>query len=153
MGRPKKVEVPEAVVKRGRGAPIKKGGLKEKIEFVRARFDNKKKNRIQAVEGLMKKYPDISLNYARTIVYSQCSEMNFVAMRGSKPVTKSAPKVSKGASVKTSVKEAAAKKLKEMVKDEPISLAPKKRPKKVSKKKEKVQNSEEDNEFPFVIDA
>ena len=88
-----------------------KGGLKDKIAWVDAQFVEKEKSRADAVHGLLKKYPDMALNYARAIVYSYMKEFTFAkAERKSKsPATKKTT-AQKAAATKAKNKAAAAKK-------------------------------------------
>jgi RNA polymerase sigma factor (sigma-70 family) len=59
------------------GRPARKGGMREKIDWAEKMFVAKGKSRSDAVAGLVEKYPDMSLNYARTLVYSYMKESNW----------------------------------------------------------------------------
>ena len=73
----------------------KKGGLVEKRHFVIDNFVTKGLTRPEAVAGLQKKYPDMSVNYARTIVYSQLKDEKWKEAPRQAPVKKAAVKSSK----------------------------------------------------------
>ena len=77
-----------AVVATGKGRSPRKGGLHDKMAWVDAQFCSKGKTRPEAVQGLLKKYPEMSENYARTIVYSQMNEYTFVPARERKAASK-----------------------------------------------------------------
>lgn len=85
----------------GKGRTPRKGGLHDKIAWVNAQFCAKGKTRPEAAQGLLKKYPDMSENYARTIVYSQMSEYTFVAARGKGKAATSKKKAASSTSKKS----------------------------------------------------
>ncbi len=49
----------------------KRSAIQEKVRWVKENYADQHKTRREAVDGLMEKY-DISLNYARTCIYSYC---------------------------------------------------------------------------------
>jgi RNA polymerase sigma factor (sigma-70 family) len=92
----------------------KKGGMNDKIEFVQANFVAKGKSRSEAIAGLQVKFPEMSSNYTKTLVYGKMKDEKFakserktpakkMAKKGSKILAKSTKKVAKPA--KTAPKE------------------------------------------------
>lgn len=55
---------------KAKGRPSIKNGLQDKMDWVDRMYVAKGKTRPEAIEGLLEKYPDITENYAKTIVYS-----------------------------------------------------------------------------------
>lgn len=94
--------------KESKGRTPRKGGLHDKIDWVDAQFAEKGKTRPEAVEGLLTKYPEMSENYARTIVYSQMREYTFTPARRKSAAKPAAKKSS--ASKSTSAKKGTSKK-------------------------------------------
>jgi hypothetical protein len=98
----------KVAAKKGR-APVK-NGLHDKVEFVRAHC--KGQTRGEAVAALQKKWPDMSINYARTLVYSYMKDDSNLFAAGRAKKAKSASKPAKKGSkiiVKKATKAAPAK--------------------------------------------
>jgi RNA polymerase sigma factor (sigma-70 family) len=120
MAKAKKSKVvKKEVATESAGRPARKGGMREKIDWAEKMFVVKGKSRSDAVAGLVEKYPDMSLNYARTLVYSYMKESDWPATEKKAPskkpaAKKAAPKkeekVSKKAPAPTSKKKAVEKK-------------------------------------------
>lgn len=117
----KKSTSKKAAATTAKGRTPRKGGLHEKIEFVNSNFVAKGLTRPDAVQGLLKKYPDMSENYARTIVYSQMKEYKFESARG-----KAAPKAkaSKASSKTAPAKKSTSKKSSKKTSAKPKKAAP-----------------------------
>ena len=86
-------------------------GLQAKIEWLEAQAVAKGKSRSQAIEMLLTKYPEMSENYARTIVYSQMKDYDWTKSER-KTAAPKAPKAkaatkAKPAATKKSVKKSA----------------------------------------------
>ncbi len=90
----KKRVAPEAEVTRGRKPT--KGGLQDKIAWVERMFVDKGKTRPKAIEGLLEKYPDMTKNYAKTLVYSYMQDQDWTSARGETKPKKAAAKKSSG---------------------------------------------------------
>lgn len=86
---------------------VSKDGLVAKIKFLEVNFVNKGRTRSDAVKGLTERYPDMSINYARTIVYSQMKEYDWAA---SEPKAKKKKSISKKAAPTKSKKAAVSSK-------------------------------------------
>jgi RNA polymerase sigma factor (sigma-70 family) len=63
--------------KKAEAKATRKGGMNDKIEFVRTNFVTKGKTRSDAIAGLQAKYPDMSANYAKTLVYGKMKDEKF----------------------------------------------------------------------------
>jgi RNA polymerase sigma factor (sigma-70 family) len=87
----------------------RKGGMTDKIEYVRQNFVAKGKSRSEAIAGLQTKYPDMSANYAKTLVYGKMKDEKF-AKSERKAHTPKAPKAAKKGSKILPSKKVAAKK-------------------------------------------
>ena len=86
----------------------RKGGMTDKIEYVRTNFVAKGKSRSEAIAGLRTKYPDMSANYAKTLVYGKMQGEKFAKSERKPRASKSAKK-GKLLPKKTAKKPAAAK--------------------------------------------
>lgn len=78
----------EVVVEKKAGRTPKAGGLREKIDWLDKTFVQKGKTRSEAVAALQVKYPDMSINYARTVVYSSMKEYDWTASERKAPPKK-----------------------------------------------------------------
>jgi RNA polymerase sigma factor (sigma-70 family) len=104
------------VAKKAAERQTKKGGMNDKIEYVRLNFSAKGKSRSEAIAGLQAKYPEMSSNYAKTLVYGKMKDEKFAkserkastskkpAKKGSKILAKKTSKPAK-AGKPTSTKE------------------------------------------------
>jgi len=73
----------------------KKGGMNDKIEYVRLNFVAKGKSRSEAIAGLQVKYPEMSANYAKTLVYGKMQDEKFAKSERKAAAKKPAKKGSK----------------------------------------------------------
>lgn len=74
------------------GKPVSKDGTIAKENFIKTNFIDKGKTKVEAVAGLIKKYPDIALNYAKTIVYQRMRELWPVLKESTKEIPVKAKK-------------------------------------------------------------
>jgi len=106
----------KVVAKKPAERQTKKGGMNDKIEFVGANFVAKGKSRSEAIAGLQAKYPEMSSNYAKTLVYGKMKDEKFAkserkasakkpAKKGSKILSKPVKKTVAKASKPTATKE------------------------------------------------
>lgn len=141
----KKVE--KVAEKQIAGRKPKAGGLQDKVTFLEKAAVLKGKTRSEAVQMLQEKYPEMTLNYARTVVYSSMKDFEWTkAERKAPPVKakkaeKAAEKVVDKKATKTSAKPAA--------KPAPAAKAPATKAKAEKPAKAKPAASEEDDDFDF----
>lgn len=71
----------------------KKGGMKDKIDWVDRMYAQKGKTKAQAIKGLLSKYEDMAEGYAKAIVYRLCREhgVEFESDQGKAKPKKKAP--------------------------------------------------------------
>ncbi len=116
-----KTKVVEAAAKVGRKPT--KDGLQSKIDWLDREFCKKGKSRAQAIEALTTKYPDISPNYAKTLVYNKMPPSQGFewaeGTRGRKATEEKATKGTKKPAGKTKAEAAPAKSTKK--KDAPAT--------------------------------
>lgn len=109
-----------------KGPVPSKTGITAKMDFVRTQLAGKGLTRGQAVERLIKKYPDTSESYARSIIYSRCVGLDFVGVRNRNgSASKKAP--AKKAPAKTPVKAPAKAPAKKAPAKAPVKKAPSKK--------------------------
>lgn len=119
--------------KKAAGRTPKAGGLREKIDWLEKNFVQKGKTRSEAVAALQAKYPDMSINYARTVVYSSMKDSNWT------------PSERKAPAKKTAAKEAAPAKKEAKAPAKPEKKAPAKPAKKAAKVEEEFDDEDEDD--------
>lgn len=150
MAKSEKKAVKKPVAKKSKaeetvGRQPRAGGQHDKVEWVRKNFVEKGKTRGAAIEGLVAKYPQMSVNYAKTIIYTHMREENWAATERKAPTKTAEKPAAKKVATK---KPATAKKATKTT--EPAKKASK--PKKVEKVEDQSEDAaddsaEDDDEF------
>jgi hypothetical protein len=91
-----------------KGRKPTKGGMQDKIAWIVSNFVEKGKSRSEALHALIKKYPDLSANYLRNVIYKKMEDVSWAGV--SKKAAKKGAKKASNTTKKAPVKKAPPKK-------------------------------------------